>query len=76
MHYMQEIARSAIAAHPSNVSAVVASVVLQLQQTYPGHIFDEPQWMFNNAGGAMGSMYAGRCVMILAVAGRHLCCAW
>ena len=32
------------------------SVVSLLKKEYPEHIIDKPEWLFNNAGGAMGAM--------------------
>ena len=36
---------------------VVTTIVADLAKRYPGHINTTPQWVFNNAGGAMGAMY-------------------
>jgi len=40
---------------------VIDSIVNQLSKLYPGHINLEQQWIFNNAGGAMGEMYLLHC---------------
>ncbi len=34
----------------------VEQIVRDLEQKYPGHILSHTGWVFNNAGGAMGSM--------------------
>ena len=48
--------------HPNSSSQVIIdNVVKQLQETYPNNILKEPKWMFNNAGGAMGSMLVLHC---------------
>ena len=38
------------------IEAMVDLITTELTRRYPGHILDERQWVFNNAGGAMGSM--------------------
>lgn len=38
------------------IEATVAQVVRELDERYPGHILTNTGWVFNNAGGAMGSM--------------------
>lgn len=48
----------------SGLNATVASVVRQLSERYPGRILPNPQWMFNNAGGAMGAMLVLHCSVI------------
>jgi C-8 sterol isomerase len=53
---MAEISRKAIATGAGNSSLVVESVVSQLRARYPEWIIEKPEWVFNNAGGAMGSM--------------------
>jgi C-8 sterol isomerase len=56
---LQSIARTAVARN-GTADEVVADVVSALQQRYPKHIVQTPladmEWLFNNAGGAMGSM--------------------
>jgi C-8 sterol isomerase len=32
-----------------------------MRERYPGWVEEEPQWMFNNAGGAMGAMLVLHC---------------
>lgn len=53
---MAEIARKAVADGSGNASVIVESVVSQLRAKYPQWIIEKPEWVFNNAGGAMGSM--------------------
>eukprot|EP00045_Choanoeca_perplexa_P006684 m.57577 g.57577 ORF g.57577 m.57577 type:complete len:238 (+) comp13735_c0_seq1:86-799(+) len=59
---LQAISKRAIARHGnSDVKALVNDVVAQLRLEYGEHIIGEPEWMFNNAGGAMGSMLVLHC---------------
>ncbi len=53
---LQAIAKTAIAAHPGNATAVVNAVIDNVRAKYPKHTMGGDEWMFNNAGGAMGSM--------------------
>ena len=53
---LKQIANNAIQAHGGNATLVVEAVMADLRSKYPKHIMDGNEWMFNNAGGAMGSM--------------------
>jgi C-8 sterol isomerase len=58
----QEIAVKAIQDHPNgSPKEIVDNVVQQMQAAYPGYVMENPKWMFNNAGGAMGSMLVLHC---------------
>eukprot|EP00042_Codosiga_hollandica_P012738 m.28762 g.28762 ORF g.28762 m.28762 type:complete len:235 (-) comp40314_c0_seq1:29-733(-) len=60
--HMKEVAEKAIATHPNgNASQIIASVVAQLKVSHPRYIIDTDRWIFNNAGGAMGSMLVLHC---------------
>lgn len=72
---MHDIARVAIAngrsgsrnaSNPRDIDldVTVGTVVQQLKDRYPGRILPKPQWMFNNAGGAMGSMLVLHCSLV------------
>ena len=50
---LHEVARGAIG---RPIDEIVAKVAGDLQERYPGHIQRDPEWVFNNAGGAMGTM--------------------
>lgn len=50
--------------HDGSLNYTVQSVVDQLRSRHPRHILSNPPWMFNNAGGAMGSMLVLHCSFI------------
>jgi C-8 sterol isomerase len=54
---LHDVAKRAIAAHGNNTRAVVDYIVTELHQQLPLHVNLDEDWMFNNAGGAMGAMY-------------------
>lgn len=61
---MQRIAQEAInatASDPDNVERLTQLVVQKLRAQYGSHVLAEPEWMFNNAGGAMGAMLVLHC---------------
>eukprot|EP00055_Hartaetosiga_balthica_P003956 m.9575 g.9575 ORF g.9575 m.9575 type:complete len:218 (-) comp3494_c0_seq1:2814-3467(-) len=60
---LQEIAKEAIAETGENedVTELVNVLLSKLHKEYGQHILDEPEWMFNNAGGAMGAMLVLHC---------------
>ncbi|KIY71840.1 ERG2 and sigma1 receptor-like protein [Cylindrobasidium torrendii FP15055 ss-10] len=55
------LAKSAIAANPGNPAGMIEHIVSNLTQTYDSSVIrfntDSSEWVFNNAGGAMGAMY-------------------
>jgi len=53
---LQEIAVKAINSS-NDTSSIFQSVADQLAQRYPGHVETDQEWVFNNAGGAMGAMW-------------------
>src|SRR2546430_7675097 len=53
---LQQVARDALSKNLP-VQEVIASIATELAKRYPGHINTSPEWVFNNAGGAMGAMY-------------------
>ncbi|KAI0034689.1 ERG2/sigma1 receptor-like protein [Vararia minispora EC-137] len=59
--FLHDLARSAIAAHPDDTSSMIDYIVTNLTSTYPSSTIslntDRTEWVFNNAGGAMGAMY-------------------
>ncbi|KAF9028356.1 ERG2 and sigma1 receptor-like protein [Hymenopellis radicata] len=58
---LHELAKSAIDASPNNTAGMIEHIVANLTATYPSEVIrinpDTSEWVFNNAGGAMGAMY-------------------
>jgi C-8 sterol isomerase len=55
--HLADLSTRAIAAHGDNTRAVVEYIVTELAEKNPAHVNLEEDWVFNNAGGAMGAMY-------------------
>ncbi|KAJ7021443.1 ERG2/sigma1 receptor-like protein [Mycena alexandri] len=55
------LARAAIAASPNDTSGMIQHILTNLTRTHPSTLVrinpDSNEWMFNNAGGAMGALY-------------------
>jgi len=55
---LHDLSLRAIAAHGNDTRSVVTYITNELQDKFPGgHINLDQEWIFNNAGGAMGAMY-------------------
>ena len=61
---LYKLASGAVASHPNNATAIFDEILTSLRanpRTAPylnkNHFAQPDEWMFNNAGGAMGSMY-------------------
>lgn len=54
---LQQIAQKNIELYSNDTRAMVTNIALDLEKEYPGHVELKEEWVFNNAGGAMGSMY-------------------
>ncbi|KAE8443670.1 Squalene epoxidase [Mollisiaceae sp. DMI_Dod_QoI] len=57
-HELHDLSLRAIAAHGNDTRAVVAYIADELSVKFPGGLINlDQEWIFNNAGGAMGAMY-------------------
>ncbi|KAJ6625899.1 ERG2/sigma1 receptor-like protein [Mycena sp. CBHHK59/15] len=58
---LHELAQAAIASSPNDTAGMIQHIVTNLTLTYPTNRIklnvDTSEWVFNNAGGAMGAMY-------------------
>jgi C-8 sterol isomerase len=55
---LKDVSQRAIAAHGNDTASVVRSIVDELSAERPGgYVNLDEEWIFNNAGGAMGAMY-------------------
>ncbi|KAK6951850.1 Squalene epoxidase [Daldinia eschscholtzii] len=58
---LQDVSSRAIKAHGNDTAKIVDYIVTELYEKYPAHVNPKwnvtEEWMFNNAGGAMGAMY-------------------
>ncbi|KAI0045008.1 ERG2 and sigma1 receptor-like protein [Auriscalpium vulgare] len=59
--HLRALQLSAVATHPDDMPAMISHIVANLTATYPSSQIalntDTSEWVFNNAGGAMGAMY-------------------
>ena len=56
--HLHEVSQRAIGAHGNDTRGVVDYIVSELDQKMEGkHLNKHEEWVFNNAGGAMGAMY-------------------
>jgi hypothetical protein len=55
---LNDLAQRAIGAHGNDTGKVVSFIVGELSEKLPGgYVNLDEEWIFNNAGGAMGAMY-------------------
>ncbi|KAI1765972.1 ERG2 and sigma1 receptor-like protein [Hypoxylon sp. FL1150] len=58
---LHDVARRGVEAHGNDTAKIVEYIVAELHEKHPSHVNprwnDPDEWMFNNAGGAMGGMY-------------------
>lgn len=62
MDELHDLAQRSIQAHGNDTGAIVNFIYSELAERHPNHVNahnhnDPDEWMFNNAGGAMGGMY-------------------
>lgn len=55
--HLQDLAKRGIEQHGNNTRGIVEYIVAELSERNPAHVNLEEDWVFNNAGGAMGAMY-------------------
>ncbi|KAI1876505.1 hypothetical protein JX265_004031 [Neoarthrinium moseri] len=55
--HLHDLAKRGIAAHGNNTREIVRYITAELHQMHPKHINLDEEYIFNNAGGAMGAMY-------------------
>ncbi|KAI9020048.1 ERG2/sigma1 receptor-like protein [Phycomyces nitens] len=54
---LHEVANRNIALYSNDTRLMMNNIAKDLEESYPGHIQLKEEWVFNNAGGAMGSMW-------------------
>jgi C-8 sterol isomerase len=54
---LQQVAQKNIQKYGNDTHAMITNIAIDLEKEYPGHITLKEEWVFNNAGGAMGSMW-------------------
>ncbi|KAH7008201.1 ERG2/sigma1 receptor-like protein [Ilyonectria destructans] len=57
LEHLDDVSKRALAEHGNNTRAVVQYITSELHEKHPAHINLHEEWVFNNAGGAMGAMY-------------------
>ncbi|KAF1846804.1 C-8 sterol isomerase [Cucurbitaria berberidis CBS 394.84] len=54
---LHQLSLEAISLHGNDTASVVSHIVSSLSSTHPAYVNLDEEWVFNNAGGAMGAMY-------------------
>lgn len=70
--HLHDLAKRGIAAHGNDTQAIVHYITKELHGLHPNHVNLDEEYIFNNAGGAMGAMYiihASKCSLYP----LHLC---
>jgi C-8 sterol isomerase len=55
--HLHDLAKRGIKEHGNNTRAIVSYITSELHGMHPEHINLDEEYIFNNAGGAMGAMY-------------------
>lgn len=55
--HLHDLSKRAIAAHGNDTKSMVRFITAELNEKLPGYVNLDEEWIFNNAGGAMGAMY-------------------
>ncbi|KAF4768592.1 hypothetical protein HAV15_002102 [Penicillium sp. str.  len=56
--HLHDVSQRAISAHGEDTRSIVNFIVAELEQKVgPNYLSTQEEWVFNNAGGAMGAMY-------------------
>lgn len=56
-HVLHDVAKRNIEKYSNDTHALITNIAQDLEKQYPGHIQLKEEWVFNNAGGAMGAMW-------------------
>jgi C-8 sterol isomerase len=54
---LHSLSLDAISKHGNDTAGIVEHIVAELSKTHGSHVNLDEEWIFNNAGGAMGAMY-------------------
>ncbi|KPM41290.1 C-8 sterol isomerase [Neonectria ditissima] len=57
LDHLDTLSKRAIAEHGNNTRGIVEYIVSELNERSPAFVNLDEEWVFNNAGGAMGAMY-------------------
>lgn len=81
MDELHDLAQRGIRAHGNDTGAIVSYIVGELAERHPLHVNahshgDADEWMFNNAGGAMGGMYLIHASKLLLITFLHTITEW
>ncbi|KAH7127762.1 ERG2/sigma1 receptor-like protein [Dactylonectria estremocensis] len=55
--HLHDLSKRAIAEHGNNTRAIAEYIVTELNEVVPNSMNLDEEWVFNNAGGAMGAMW-------------------
>lgn len=55
--HLHDLAKRSIATHGNDTRNIVGYIVNELHSMHPSNVNLKEEWIFNNAGGAMGAMY-------------------